>query len=71
MHDPRVALGDLRLALDAVAGLEVMLVPEVHLGAGIDRRLGQREPEAVIAHEQHPLWQQLRRGPRWASRGRR
>ncbi len=50
--DAGVALRDLGLALDDEAGLEVMLVPEVHLGAGVDCRLRQREAEAVVAHQQ-------------------
>ena len=54
VHDARVALRDLGLALDDEAGLQVMLVPEVHLGAGVDGRLGQREAEAVVTH-QEPL----------------
>ena len=52
MHDAGVALGDLGLAIDDEAGLLVMLVPEVHLRAGLDGRLRQREAEAVVAYEQ-------------------
>jgi hypothetical protein len=36
-----VALGDLGLALDHVAGFLVVLVPRAELGAGVDGRLGE------------------------------
>ena len=54
MNDSGVALGELGLAIDDEASFLMMLVPEVHLGAGLDRRFGQREAEAVVTH-QEPL----------------
>ena len=45
---------DLALAVEAIAGLHVVPVLQVQLGAGGDRRLRQREAHAVVAHQQSP-----------------
>ena len=52
VHGAGVALGDLGGAIDDEARLLVVLVPEVHLRALGDCRLGQREAEAVVADEE-------------------
>src|SRR5687768_18506099 len=47
-----VPLGELRASGDDEAGLLMVLVPNVHLGAAVDRHLGQGESESVVSHQE-------------------